>query len=195
MIADVTLYQDTGYSMGGHHVCRRGSVPTAISGTTADFPNVKISFSDVNTVDLIIPYIDAIGYTYIAIDSDDGTLYGWITDVKLISTKTTEICRITWQWDYWRTFGRRAVLGSGRLTRRVTPVMRPDNVMRGHYQQRGLNTIDVVEKTNLTYTSDVKTWFLTTQWVVLQYVSTTGSGDNVKTEIQTICWPVRGAMI
>jgi len=75
--------------------------------------------------------------------------------------------------------------------------MRPDNVMQGHYQERGLNTIDIIEKTNTDYTADadISAWFISTPWVVLQYVATTGSNDSVKTEIQTICWPVRGAMI
>lgn len=106
----ITLYYDTPYTIGGHHV---PNIYADDCGTVLkEFHNVKSSHDNMFVLDLPIPYAEAMhpwkAPTYIRVSYQPETgqnaiLYGWITGIEEIAGNS-KATRIRWESDYWRSY-------------------------------------------------------------------------------------------
>ena len=195
ILSKVKLYHNTGYCAGGHHIPKWTASPSELSGGTAlEFANVKPSKEDPFVLDLPIEYFDAITYTYIEIihgaeQLPQNHMYGWITNIDLISTRGTtskEICRITWQVDHWRTWARFATFKSGHVLRQPSEQTYKRTWCQGLVQHAiygsSQSLIDGITESDVYYPDKS---YLTDPWAIVRYIEA-----GTPTRIRTLIWPI-----
>lgn len=134
-------------------------------------------YNDLRAIDLPIEYLTALHCTYIEVVIGSKHYYGWIKEVTLIgmpAPNKTESSHIKWDFDYWRTWGLQAKLGSGRMTLSPSDNGNPNNVVKGFLQKSSeFNSIrnyldDVYFTASGTISAENKnTIYRNTLWVVL----------------------------
>ena len=101
-----------------------------------------------NTINIEVPYADAMYANYIAFKNPrfgDKWIFGWVTDVKLISPRVTEI---TWEKDVWSTWYAKFNIGQAFIEREHVS----DDTFGKHTILEGLETGEYTIKTETSST-------------------------------------------
>lgn len=116
---------------------------------------------DDTTIDVEVPYAEAMYTNYIAFKNPrfgDKWIFGWVTDVKLISPRVTEI---TWEKDVWSTWYSKFNVGTAFIEREhvsddtVGKHTLPENVETGDYvvnfenKKKALTPLNVIMASNV----------------------------------------------
>lgn len=121
-ISTLKLWRDPGYTEGCLEVPPFSkSLPTADLTLTDLNPSKDRLFSEVRVTEPYETLYDMcyLQATYNMNNGNDVTFYGWIDAVSCQSdTDGYPITTISWHVDMWRTFGSKAVFGSGMVKRR-----------------------------------------------------------------------------
>lgn len=180
-ISKLLLWKDVGFNDGSVEVpsyaeCRK------IIDSTADktLENLAASANRMfSELKLPLTYTEAREYSYLKMEYDDKSYYGWIDSVEIVSdTVVDEQHRysevlVRWHVDLWRTYYTSASFGYGRVTRRV---LGPGTGISTHPPQ---SPPYVLKQYSDVWNDRTSTW-----WVVISYVGK----DKLMTGQDKVSW-------
>lgn len=125
-----------------------------------------------NTINIEIPYSDAMYANYLAFKNPkygNKWIFGWITNVKLLNPRTTEI---TWEIDVWSTWYSRFSIGKAFIEREHVS----DDTIGKHTIPEGLETGEYIAQisNNTSLTPSLTNMYYLSDPIIVAAVTTTG---------------------